>query len=127
MKPIVDPESEAWWAACRDGRLTVPRCEACGERFFPPRRRCPRCWSEDVALADATGRGVVHSFTIVRRNDVPPWNERVPYVVAVVELDEGVRMTSNVVGTQDVDIGTRVRVRFEPLDDEIALPVFVRA
>jgi hypothetical protein len=119
MKPILDPESAPWWAACNEGRLTVPRCRACGERFFPPRRRCVRCWSSDVSLEDASGDATVLSYTVVRRSE----ERAVPYVVAVVELDEGVAMTTNIVGG-DVEIGTRVHVGFERLDDEIAAPVF---
>lgn len=126
MRPEIDPESAGYWAAANDGRLVVPRCTACGHRFFPPRRRCPRCWAPGVALEDASGRAEVLSFTVVRRNDVPPWRDRVPYVVAVVETDEGVRMTTSIVGAspEDVRIGMPVTVDFERIDEDVALPVF---
>ena len=127
--PQPDVETQPYWDAARDGKLLVKECRACGRSFLYPRAYCPRCWSADTAWKEATGRGTVYTFTVVHQNDLPPFNERVPYVVAIVELEEGVRMTSNVEGVaqDDVSCGMAVRVAFreEQRDGEtVALPVF---
>lgn len=128
--PQPDPETEPYWEAAREGRLLIKRCAACGKAFFYPRTYCPACWSADTEWIEASGRGTVYTFTVVHQNDLPPFNERVPYVVAIVELEEGVRMTANVEGIDpgDVrcDMAVRVAFREEPRteDDVVALPVF---
>jgi uncharacterized OB-fold protein len=127
--PQSDLETQPYWDAAREGRLLVKECHGCGQTFFYPRTYCPTCWSSDTDWKEASGRGTVYTFTIVRQNDLPPFNERVPYVVAIVELEEGVRMTSNVEGVdpEAVRCGMPVQLAFreEQRDDEtVALPVF---
>ena len=128
--PVPDPESAPYWEAAAEGRLVVQRCGACGHTYLYPRSACPRCWSEHTSWVDASGRGTVYSFTVIRRNDLPPFRDRVPYVVAIVELDEGPRLTTNVeeCDPQDVQCGMLVEVAFrtETGDGEgsAAVPVF---
>jgi uncharacterized OB-fold protein len=124
--PTPDAETQPFWDAARDGKLLIKRCNTCGKPHFYPRPFCPRCWSDDVAWEEASGGATLYTFSIVRRNDLPPFNERVPYVAAVVDLDEGVRMLSNVVdcAVDDVVIGMRLEVTFRQETDEVSLPLF---
>jgi uncharacterized OB-fold protein len=124
--PTPDAETQPFWDAAREARLLIKRCRACGRPHFYPRPFCPHCWSDDVEWEEASGRATLYTFSIVRRNDLPPFNERVPYVAAVVDLDEGVRMLSNVVDCDldDVVIGMPLAVAFRAETDEISVPVF---
>ena len=81
--PTPDISTEPYWAAARDGRLLIQRCGTCGCAYFYPRSFCPECWSEDVAWEQASGLGTLYTFSIVRRNDLPPFPDRVPYVAAL--------------------------------------------
>lgn len=130
--PVPDLETAPYWEATAQGRLLIKRCRACAEPYFYPRNHCPRCWSLDTEWIEASGRGAVYTFTIVYQNDLPPFRDRLPYVVAIVELEEGVRMTSNVEGCEpeDVRCGMPVRVSFreeERDEGSVHLPVFVPA
>ncbi|MBA2282260.1 MAG: Zn-ribbon domain-containing OB-fold protein [Actinomycetota bacterium] len=123
--PNPDAETVPYWEAARDGRLLIKRCTACGRPHFYPRPFCPHCWSDAVEWEEASGRATIYTFSIVRRNDLPPWGERVPYVAAVVDLEEGPRMITNIVDC-DVDvvaIGQSVEVAFRD-EDEFVIPVF---
>src|SRR5437588_7844697 len=125
--PQPDLETQPYWDAARERRLLIKECRACGRAFFYPRTYCPRCWSPDTEWKEASGRGRVYTFTVVHQNDLPPFNERVPYVVAIVELEEGVRMTSNIEGVAPEDVRCDMAVqgafRGEQRDCEaVALP-----
>jgi uncharacterized OB-fold protein len=76
--PTTDPETQPFWDAARDGKLLIQRCRACATAYFYPRPFCPSCWSDDVAWEEASGRAVLYTYSIVRRNDLPPFTERVP-------------------------------------------------
>jgi uncharacterized OB-fold protein len=124
--PVTDLSTEEFWSAARSGRLLIKRCRACGRAHFYPRPFCPHCWSEDVVWEEASGRATVYTWSIVHRNDLFPFSERVPYVAAVVDLDEGPRLMTNIVDTEpsDVRIGMAVEVTFRPLADGLRYPVF---
>jgi len=124
--PNPDHETQEYWDAARDGRLLIKRCAACGKAHFYPRPFCPHCWSNDVSWEEASGRATLYTYSIVRRNDLPPFNERVPYVAAVVDLDEGPRMMTNVEGCaeDDLEIGMPLVVDFRVETDEVTVPVF---
>jgi uncharacterized OB-fold protein len=121
--PAPDPVSQRFWAAAAEGELLVQQCPACGHRQFYPRALCTRCAAEPEWLR-ASGRGTVHTFTVVRQNGARPFRDELPYVVAMVELDEGVRMMGNVVDCDpgDVHIGMEVEVTFVPADEGIGVP-----
>ena len=124
--PVVDPESAPYWAALKERRLILKRCRDCGRHHFYPRALCPHCHSDALEWATASGRGSVYSYTVARRPAGPAFKADAPYVVAVVELDEGARMMTNIV-TDDVEsvrIGQRVAVAFDAVTDEITLPKF---
>jgi hypothetical protein len=124
--PTPDAETEPFWDACKEGRFLLKHCNACGEDHFYPRPFCPKCWSADVEWKQASGDGQVYTYSVVRQNDLPPFPERVPYVAAIVELDEGPRVMTNI-DTSELDavtIGMRVRVDFKPISDDVTIPVF---
>lgn len=95
--PTPDEETAPFWEGVNDGRLLVKRCNACGEHHFYPRPFCPHCWSADVEWFEASGRATLYTWSVVYNNDLPPFNERLPYVAALVDLAEGPRMMTNIV------------------------------
>jgi hypothetical protein len=127
--PTPDPETQAFWDAARERRLLIQRCNACGEAYFYPRPFCPKCWSDDVAWEEASGDATLYTWSVVHVNDLPPFNERVPYVAAVVDLAEGPRMMTNVVDCEAdaLKVGMPLRVDYRDLTDEATVPVFVPA
>lgn len=127
--PTVNGDSERYWSAITNGSLPLRRCRPCGEVHFMPRYLCPKCWSDDLEWFDSAGVGVVHSFTVIRRAPLAAFASHVPYVLALIELDEGPRMVANVRGDDalDVAIGNRVRVVFEDRANGTKVPQFVRA
>jgi uncharacterized OB-fold protein len=125
--PSPDAETQPYWDAAREEKLLIKRCGACGRAHFYPRPFCPHCWSTDVTWEEASGRGTLYTYSIVHRNDLPPFGERVPYVAAVVDLDEGPRMQTNLEGygsEDDIRIGMAVQVAFRKETDEFTFPVF---
>ena len=124
--PSPDAEQQPFWDGCREGRFLLRRCRACGAFSFYPRPFCPECWSPDVEWVEATGRATLYTYSVVHVNDLPPFPERVPYVAAIVELDEGPRVMTNLeeVSFDDVRIGAPVEVAYRAISDDITIPVF---
>lgn len=124
--PQPDETTAAYWAAARDGRLVLQRCRDCERVQFYPRALCSHCLSDDLDWIEATGEGEVHSYTTVHRALMPGFEDAVPYVVALIELDEGVRLLSRLVGCapEAVSVGLRVRAVFETLSEDVAIPNF---
>ena len=122
--PTIDPDSAPYWEALHANRLILKICGACGKAHFYPRELCPYCHSDDLSWTEASGRGVIYSFTVCRRSAGPAFADEVPYVVAIVELDEGPRMMGNVVETEvdDVRIGLEVEVVFVAAADDVGIP-----
>jgi len=124
--PTPTPETAPYWEAATAGRLSVQRCRTCGRHYFYPRSFCPLCQSADVEWADVSGRGRLVSYVINYR-PMPPADRDVPQVIALVELEEGVRMLTNIVGSPaDPDalpLDAPVSVAFEPRGD-LQVPVF---
>jgi uncharacterized OB-fold protein len=123
--PAIDDETRPYWDAAREGRLVLQRCTACGRHVFYARALCPHCHRGPLEWVDASGGGEVYSFTVARRSASPAFAHLVPYVVALIDLDEGVRMlaTLRVDDPEQARVGQRVRVAFEELG-EVTLPVF---
>jgi len=94
-------------------KLLLPWCKTCGNVHFYPRSACPHCWSEDYEWRNAKGTGTIHSFTIVRANPPTEFVGALPYAIAIVDLDEGVRMLANIVDWErGIEIGDQVKVTF---------------
>lgn len=128
-QPTPNADSKPYWDAARERRLVIRRCRSCGAFHFMPRHLCPECWSEDLEWVDAKGTGAVHSYTVIRRPSNPAFAGQTPYVVALIDLDEGPRMVANVLGDDALDtgIGDRVEVTFEDRGDGTMLPQFRRS
>lgn len=92
------PDALAFWEGCRSHRLVLPRCVPCGDLFFYPRTLCPRCGSRDLTWVEVSGRGRIHAFTVQHMTPVAELRDALPFVTALVELDEGPRMMSFLVG-----------------------------
>jgi len=124
--PTPDEVSEPFWSAAREHQLVLQRCARCNRVRYYPTVRCPHCHGADAAWEPMSGAGTVYSYSVVHRALAPGFSERVPLVVVIVDLDEGVRMMSNVVGCDPdaVTIGMPVRVTWEDVDDAHTLPVF---
>ena len=123
--PTPDEQSAPFFAGARDGKLMLQHCNACQRWLHPVRSRCPLCASTDLEWAKASGRGVVYSHGLLQRASHPRHEGRLPIVLAVIDLEEGVRFSSNLVEVEPerVRAGMPVEVAFEPVS-EAALPVF---
>ena len=124
--PPISPESEAYWRGCKEGKLLLQKCGSCGHVQFYPRLLCTQCAGDALDWHEASGMGVVKSFTIIRRAVSAAYEPDAPYIVALIELAEGPTMMSNVVGSapETVAIGMPVQVGFEAFSEEVSVPVF---
>ena len=124
--PRPAPESVPYWEAAKQHRLEIPHCDSCDGWWFPPSRTCPHCLSANVGFKRASGRGKVFSFVMYDRVYHPSFVEEVPYVVALVELEEGPRMISNIVGVppEDVRCDMPVTVVFDDVSEGVTVPKF---
>jgi uncharacterized OB-fold protein len=126
-RPVLDPESTPFWEATRDHKLKIVRCADCGQVRFPPTSFCPNCNSAAHNWIEASGKATVFSWIVVR-HPVPKdiYAMDVPYIVALVTLEEGVRMPTNIVSCapEDVTAYMPVTVQFRDVTPEITLPVF---
>jgi uncharacterized OB-fold protein len=118
--------SAPFWRAAREHRLTLQRCADCQTWIYYPRTFCTNCLSEKLEWQQTSGMGRVYSFTVVRRASTAAFADKVPYVHAIVQLDEGPHMTTNIVNCaiEDVRVDMPVRAVFEDHTDEIALVKF---
>jgi uncharacterized OB-fold protein len=123
--PVPTPITQPFWDGTRQHRLLLRRCEA-GHMIFYPRSHCPGCLSNRLEWVEASGKGTLYSYTVARRPTSPDFEHDVPFVIAVVELDEGPRMTSRLVEVDPdaVRIGMRLEVVFDDVTEEITLPYF---
>ena len=123
--PQPTPETQHFWDGTRSGELRLQRCADCSHAYFPPRPFCPECSSRNVAVEAASGKATLHSYVIHHR-EMPGFPS--PYAIAVVELDEGPRMMTNIVECEQTPealvLDMPLEVTFEKLDDEISLPLF---
>ena len=124
-QPTIDSDSREYWDGLAQGELRIQHCAACSKYVFYPRSICPHCFASELVWVKAAGRGTVYSYTVVRQA-FGRFAEDVPYVIAIVELDEGVRMMSRIADTppEDVKVGAVVQVTFEHFDEGVALPYF---
>lgn len=127
--PVPAPESEPFWAAAKEHRLSVQKCRACGHLRFPPAAHCPECLSADHDWVEVSGRGRVFSFVTFQRLYNKGWEGEIPYVVALIELDEGPRLLSNVIGIEPAEVACDmpVKVVFDDVTEDVTLPKFAPA
>jgi uncharacterized OB-fold protein len=126
--PSPSPETRFFWQKARAHELWLPYCRPCERSYWYPRDFCPHCGSRDVESRRSTGRGRVYTFAIHHRAFHPGWADEVPYITALVELEEGVRLFSNIIGIDPdpakVKCDMSVEAVFEDISDEITLVKF---
>jgi len=132
VRPMVNRDSQFFWEGTKVGELRVPKCNACGARRFPPGPACQSCEALDRGYDVAAGTGTVFSYVVHRHPPVP--GKELPIVIALIDLDEGVRMVGEVVDAvsangqdAEIEIGMRLRVDFRTVDDDLTLPVWRKA
>jgi uncharacterized protein len=115
--PVPDPLTEPYWQGLREGELRIQHCRACDARWHPPLPICPECLGNAVEWQPVCGRGTLHTYTVVHHAVHPALLARVPYVVALVDLSEGPRVVTNIVGVEaeDLRIGMPVRLILQDL------------
>lgn len=125
-RPTIGPDSRPFWDACAAHRIDLPFCEECGKPHLPAGPICPFCLSRKLEWRTVSGRGKVATWTMIRRGFHPAFQDEVPYNVAQIELEEGPRLTANVVGLDGAKpvIGMRVEAVFDDVDDTLTMPRF---
>ena len=123
--PIPNPDTEPFWKGCANGKLLLQRCAACKSYRHPQSAICQNCLSNEDQRVEALGRGTIYSY-VIAHEALRGWTGEVPYVVTIIELAEGPKMVSNVVGVPHdrIKIGMPVTVFFEPAGEGIFLPKF---
>jgi uncharacterized OB-fold protein len=113
--PIPDGDSKTYWEGCSEGKLLIQHCLDCEKHIFYPRAVCPHCMSDCLEWIESSGKGKVYSYTISRRGAGSAFADDAPYVVALIDLDEGVRMMSNIIhiNVEDVRCDMPVEVVFQ--------------
>ena len=124
MRPVLRHDNKWWWDRINEGELPIQRCKQCGTLHHPPRPMCWKCQSLEWDYVISSGKGTVYSYVVMHRPQFPGYEY--PLVAAVIDLEEGTRIASNVVGIEpaDVKIGMAVKVSIENVDDELKLPLF---
>ena len=129
-KPVPVPENieltKPFWEAAKRHELMMQRCKKCAEWIFYPREQCPNCFSQDMEFQKVSGRGRVYAYTTVYQPAHPAFNDEAPYVFAIVQLDEGVRVATNIVGVphEQVKVDMAVEAAYEDVTPEWTLVKF---
>ena len=125
-RPRPAPESVPYWEAAKNHRLEIQRCNVCEHFWFPPSGSCPNCLASDFTWTQVSGNGKVYSFVTYHRVYHPAWEGEMPYVVALIELEEGPRLLSNIVGIphDQVQCEMPVKVVFDDIAPGVSLPKF---
>ena len=123
--PTPTPETKHYWDGAKDGKLILQKCNDCSDNYFPPRPFSPKCGSRSVQEFQASGKGSLYSYVI---NHLPSPGFTPPFAIAVVELEEGPRLMSNIVECEQtpeaLELDMPLEVTFEKLNDDITLPQF---
>ena len=124
--PVPDEASRPFFEGARQHKLILQRCASCGTWHWPVKSRCPVCLSTDITWAQASGKGTLYTFALMHQVLHPGFASEVPYNVAEVDLEKGVRVTSTIVGcpNDNLRIGMPLEVTFEDITDEVSLPKF---
>ncbi len=127
--PEITPLTEPFWAAARAHRLDIQRCDDCGAYRFPPEAGCSACSSTNAGWVPVSGRASLYTWTAAYPPLLPYFEERAPWPIAVVQLEEGPRMTTNLAGVpfEEYEFGMALQADFKELTDDVTLVVFRRA
>ena len=120
-----DSDSRPYWEGLAQGELRIQRCKVCSKAVFYPRSICPHCHADSLSWIVASGKGTIYSYTVVHQA-FGPFAEDAPFVIAIVELEEGARMMSRIVDAtrESVVVGAAVKVTFERVGEDMTLPYF---
>ncbi|PCH83415.1 MAG: hypothetical protein COB26_07700 [Piscirickettsiaceae bacterium] len=126
-RPIADGDSQAYWDGIKNGQLLLQHCSDCGHVQYYQQRRCRQCQSDALVHKPASGKGLIHSYSVVHRAPGPAFKDDVPYAVLLVTLDEGPRMISSLVGKNfdALDFDKAVKLQIVHTGDDVYLPCFV--
>jgi uncharacterized OB-fold protein len=126
LEPPISDVAAPFWDATRDKRLMLQWCRVCSQAIHYPREVCPTCLGEDLEWRESPGQGEIYAFNVMHRPGNRGMADRTPYVIALVTLDEGVRMVTNIVGHEpgSLQVGMRVKITWESLSDGRNLPLF---
>lgn len=118
--PVANPDTAPFWEACNEEKFLIQECNSCGKTQFYPRAICKHCNGSDLKWREASGRGKVKTFTVVHHAPSPAFKDDLPYVLALIDLEEGVRAMMNVIGcnVDDVHIGMAVEIVYEQRGDQ---------
>lgn len=126
--PIPNGETQPFWDSLKQHAMQLPFCRKCGKAHFYPRPFCPHCFSWDIEWRKASGRGKLYTYAIQHRPQAPGFQEEVPYITAIVELDEGPRMMTNLVEVEPepakLKCDAPVEVVYDDVTDAVTLPKF---
>lgn len=124
--PVPDEASRPFFLGAKEHRLMLQQCRVCGSAHWPVKSRCPACLSPDIIWVQASGKGTLYTFALMHQVYHPGFASEVPYNVAEVDLEEGPRIISTIIGCSNADlrIGMPLEVTFEDITDEVALPKF---
>jgi len=124
IQSAIDAESKPYWDGLKDEKLFIQYCDDCQQHIFYPRTICPHCFSEKIRWQESCGSGKIYSYTVVHQA-FGPFKSEAPFVVGIIELDEGVRMMSRILGDKDqIAIDQEVSVVFKEVESELVLPYF---
>jgi uncharacterized protein len=124
--PVIDVWNQPFWEGAKEHKLMAQKCSDCNEFRFPPGPACPNCFSENFTWVQLSGQGTVKSWVVFNQLYYDGFKEDLPYNVATIELDEGVKIISNLVGLNNdqIYIGMKVQVVFEDVTEDITIPKF---
>lgn len=124
IQDTIDEESRPFWDGLKKNELMIQQCDDCAKHIFYPRSICPHCFSENISWVQSSGRGTIYSYTTIHQA-FGPFKDDVPFVAALVDLDEGVRMLTHIVGERkQIAINKRVKVTFHQMKGDLVLPYF---
>ncbi|MDZ7830157.1 MAG: Zn-ribbon domain-containing OB-fold protein [Desulfobacterales bacterium] len=124
--PVVSPWAQPFWDGTREEKLMLQKCSDCAKFIFYPRIVCPHCFSDNLEWAQSSGKGTVYSYTVVENNAPSFFQDEMPFVVALIRLQEGVQMMSNIVSCEPSEVycDMPVEVTFDKVSEEFTLPKF---
>ncbi|MCH8902170.1 MAG: OB-fold domain-containing protein [Chloroflexi bacterium] len=123
LPTLLEPDTQPFWEATKNHELRYQVCDDCNKIVFYPRRHCPHCMGLNLSWKTSQGEGSVYTYTVIRQIGHPAFRERAPYIIAWIDLDEGFRMLSTIVG-DEITIGQRVGVTWDDQENDISLPLF---
>ena len=122
--PEIQPWSRQFWEGTKQHKLLIQKCKDCSAKIFYPRKICPECWSPNLSWTESSGRGKVYSYSVTMAGVEERFTEDLPFILALVDLEEGIRMMTNIINCkpEEVSIGMDVEVVFEDVTEDVSLP-----